>query len=289
MSPFPQPRRRDDTVKVKKLEAEAASILQQVDEAYLFQNDEQPKRHYPTFDSKEVALGNLLGFGGFCCVYEVCKIQLKEEVEEADTSCSSSSSNGSSNVNDDDKVEHPDVSSSSAPSPHLDGKENTADNGVSINDTTKTVMPAHVDDTHTHHYHVDDAREFMQQHVHRNGEARYAIKKLRKDLGDLERTRGMIDLAIEAKYLTALWHPNIIKMRAMASVDSLDRRFFIMMDRLYGTLRQKVKTWEERYNACKGNFFGMGMKRNEMEQLLVERMVVAYDLSSAFRYMHEHK
>jgi hypothetical protein len=42
------------------------------------------------------------------------------------------------------------------------------------------------------------------------GEARYAIKKLHLEtLGEFERTRGTIDLAMEALYLSALSHPNI--------------------------------------------------------------------------------
>jgi hypothetical protein len=43
-----------------------------------------------------------------------------------------------------------------------------------------------------------------------NGEARYAIKMLHPEtLSEFERTRGMIDLAMEAMYLSALSHPNI--------------------------------------------------------------------------------
>ena len=41
-------------------------------------------------------------------------------------------------------------------------------------------------------------------------DARYAIKRLHWDtLSDFERVRGSIDLAMEAKYLSALSHPNI--------------------------------------------------------------------------------
>lgn len=59
------------------------------------------------------------------------------------------------------------------------------------------------------HYQIEEARELMRQHYRRNNEARYAIKMLHKDLGAMERVRGKIDLAMEAKYLSALWHPNI--------------------------------------------------------------------------------
>jgi hypothetical protein len=65
------------------------------------------------------------------------------------------------------------------------------------------------DDTH---YHVDHARQFMADNVRRNGDARYAFKRLHREMRELDRTRGMIDLAIEAKFLSVLWHPNIGKL-----------------------------------------------------------------------------
>jgi hypothetical protein len=34
---------------------------------------------------------------------------------------------------------------------------------------------------------------------------------------------------------------------------------------------------------------GRGANKTELHQLLVERMVVAYDLAAAFRYMHENE
>jgi hypothetical protein len=45
--------------------------------------------------------------------------------------------------------------------------------------------------------------------VTKNGYARYALKRLHNDLTELERARGMVDLAVEAKYLSLVWHPNI--------------------------------------------------------------------------------
>jgi hypothetical protein len=64
---------------------------------------------------------------------------------------------------------------------------------------------------HHDHYDVGTAREFMSQHYNRNGSARYAIKKLRPDLDELDRVRGAVDLAIEITMLSTIWHPNISK------------------------------------------------------------------------------
>lgn len=59
------------------------------------------------------------------------------------------------------------------------------------------------------HYDIREARTVLSKQVRRGKTARYAIKLLHRDLNDLERTRGMIDMALEVKYLSVLWHPNI--------------------------------------------------------------------------------
>lgn len=59
------------------------------------------------------------------------------------------------------------------------------------------------------HYELDTAKEKMTRRCRRFGKARYAIKRLDPALSELERTRGMIDMALEVKYLSVLWHPNI--------------------------------------------------------------------------------
>lgn len=78
-------------------------------------------------------------------------------------------------------------------------------------------------------------------------------------------------------------------MRAVASGDMLDSSFFIVMDRLYGTLADKLKSWAEMHKSYQGNIFGFGAKRSGLNHLLVDRMIVAYDLAAALRYMHENR
>ncbi len=46
-----------------------------------------------------------------------------------------------------------------------------------------------------------------------DGYPKYAIKMLRDDLVDEEHSKGVIDLAVEARLLRMLTHPNIVTMR----------------------------------------------------------------------------
>jgi hypothetical protein len=78
-------------------------------------------------------------------------------------------------------------------------------------------------------------------------------------------------------------------MRGMSTGPMLDSGFFIIMDRLYETLMQKMHVWGDRKSKNRGKLFGIGANKSELDQLMVERMTVAYDLAAAFWYMHEHK
>jgi hypothetical protein len=135
----------------------------------------------------------------------------------------------------------------------------------------------------------------------RRGDARYAVKYLRTNaIDEDERALGRIDLAIEIKYLHALDHPNIIKMRGVFETgDEFHPDRFFLMDRLYGTLEDKIQEWEQikLRNSTKGVAkFMSKIKRAEqdssneaMQKLMVTRLTVAHDIASAFKYMHAHQ
>jgi len=72
-------------------------------------------------------------------------------------------------------------------------------------------------DEHQIHNIVQD-RNFMEMYCIRKGkDTRYAIKQLQESSFKDHHTfiNGIVDLAIEARFLAVIRHPNIIKMRAM--------------------------------------------------------------------------
>ena len=60
---------------------------------------------------------------------------------------------------------------------------------------------------------ASERREVAKESVDENGMPRFAVKMLRDDLIDEEHSKGVIDLAVEARFLRRLTHPNIIAMR----------------------------------------------------------------------------
>ena len=209
-----------------------------------------PAREIPSFEPFELKFGPILGVGGFCVVREVYEINLKSATAKKKES------------KDDKKAA---AAAKSIPHDSLIEED---------------------------HYDILTAREHMATNFRRNGDARYAVKYLREDMDKLENARGKIDLAIEAKYLSVISHPNLIKMRAWAACNPLNDSFFIILDRLYDTLEVRMQKWQETKKKAKGPlamFGGLGSNKDALQELMQDRLLVAYDLSAAFRYLHENK
>lgn len=139
------------------------------------------------------------------------------------------------------------------------------------------------------------ARQFIAQHCLRNNsDARYALKILSPEVvGDQGMCiQGMMDMALETRFMADLEHPNIVKVRAMAKCDPFNESYFLLMDRLYDTLERRIlKVWkpkQKRQNGflAKAVFDRKGAKKDALYE---ERIVFAYDLAAALNYLHERK
>lgn len=181
----------------------------------------------PTFDLSEIEIGQELGKGGYCQVFEVKQV-------------------------------------------HVPGG---------------TTPQEHDDDD-------DDDRRLQDRHFiatryRRNKESRYAIKTLIKDIQDPTRfLGGVMDLATEVRFLSVIKHPNIIKMRAVASIDHYEAGFFVMLDRLYDTLADRLSAWKKKKNNMKGIYRVRDLKGDKKKQMMVDRLLVAHDIISAVKYLH---
>jgi len=135
---------------------------------------------------------------------------------------------------------------------------------------------------------LESIRKIMAGKSRRNGDARYAIKKLRRDLVGIERTKGIIDLAIEARFLTTICHTNIIRARGLAVVEPVSEGFFIILDRLYDTLELRLKQWSleaGKLTGCCGFF----KNHDKIDELWKMRFAAMYDMSSAMTFLHDKK
>lgn len=165
----------------------------------------------------------------------------------------------------------------------------------------------------------DAARSFMAQHCLRDDDhnkegnkdettkkdARYAIKKLRSKIvrGNKEIFQhALIDVATETRILASIpHHPNVIKLRGIAVSEGssggravkefpaccFHEEYFLVLDRLYGTLEERLDHWTKEVSSKGGNWLQIFQKRNQ-EHSLHERTLACLDLASALAHLHKH-
>ena len=150
----------------------------------------------PSFRPEEISLGATLGTGGFGIVSEIRKFTLDPDHEDENPA---SKTNGIASENPQQAI-----SSNNGSQQQLSAYNDVEGSHYRVTDKVEEVsMNDHV------HYDIKKARVLMAQRCTRKGTARYALKRLHGALSAMERARGMIDLAVEAKYLSVVWHPNI--------------------------------------------------------------------------------
>ena len=138
-------------------------------------------------------------------------------------------------------------------------------------------------------------RHYLEDHAKRNdtGQGRYAIKCLQSKLArnDSQKfKKAAEDLTTEADLLAKIDHPNIVKVRACCHTGKVDG-YFIVMDRLTGTLVDHIHHWKfESHRLMITPIFHLldhHYHGDKMKELFVERLHVAYNISSALAYLHE--
>ena len=268
-------------------------------------------RELPAFDASEIGTGPQLGVGGFGLVSEVKYIKLrnKSTVEDSQNAVEHDKS-------DDNEVQSHERRTTDATAPLStteevldacaqrnqvldDAQEVLVEEDEIYDDLGKYLSEIGLDtgrgqDADNHNSsslptNPDEARVFMAHNTLRDGHARYAIKKLKPDLSDKDKKYAVMDMAIESKFLAVISHPNIVKMRGTASTDSLRYDYFIVMDRLYGTLDERIDDWTEQEKMVGGSCCGLwGVDSERLAEVRLERITALYDVTKAMEYLHEN-
>eukprot|EP00581_Thalassiosira_minuscula_P009912 CAMPEP_0183709326 /NCGR_PEP_ID=MMETSP0737-20130205/5388_1 /TAXON_ID=385413 /ORGANISM="Thalassiosira miniscula, Strain CCMP1093" /LENGTH=460 /DNA_ID=CAMNT_0025937399 /DNA_START=260 /DNA_END=1642 /DNA_ORIENTATION=+ len=153
--------------------------------------------------------------------------------------------------------------------------------------------------------------------------ARYALKHIKQNYlkvnGETNYIEAASDLCMEAEILSKLTHPNIIKIRGMTMSGSAGfadgpSGYFLVIDRLFETLDQRINRWHGSYKRRNSNrrtfkkrlssIFpksinavttlreksqGEGIEVEvEEDGLMDECLSVALQLSAAMKYLHKH-
>lgn len=125
------------------------------------------------------------------------------------------------------------------------------------------------------------------------GSANYVIKILdEQNCSDKKKFYiGVRDMAVEAHILSCLEHPHIVKIRAMSNEAFGSKHFFIVLDRLHETLKDVLVAWRLRQQTLSQGLKRLVTPRTtrvKLNELMVKRLKVMRDLSSAIVHLHEN-
>jgi len=228
----------------------------------------------PHFRRKEIVVGRVIGRGGFCVIKELNEIRLTRSRKSmrAGGTETTSSTNGD-----------PDSSGKWS----MAAKRNFSRHMSSRSSLDRSVG------TSSRHGGVDTdiaSREFLARRVWGKQGGKFVIKQVEPELLNSDRVtflKGIIDLAMETKYLASLDHPNILKLRGVCW-DSPYRvlDYFLVLDYLQETLTKKLNSWMLADRATKGITGFMTGGKRKATGLLTERILVAYDVAVGMAYIH---
>jgi len=125
----------------------------------------------------------------------------------------------------------------------------------------------------------------------------FAVKYLkRKAMVELHTFKhGAADLAIEARLLHQLKHPNIVKLHGVTAgsvennfASGRECGFFIVVDKLDTTLEKKIDQWKKEREDDQTGLVGRltGEYRERKGEELYERLRMAHSIASAMEYLH---
>jgi serine/threonine protein kinase len=101
--------------------------------------------------------------------------------------------------------------------------------------------------------------------------------------------QAAMDMATETYFLSVLDHPHILKMRAVGPGDMFSPSYFLVLDRLFDTLSDRIDgTWKQQADNLENSLLVWNRARKS-RSLWDERMGVMKDLAGAIAHLHKLK
>ena len=78
-------------------------------------------------------------------------------------------------------------------------------------------------------------------------------------------------------------------MRAISGDSPYQMGYFIVLDRLYDTMTERLKAWKDQKGLMSGIAKVRDLRGAKKKELWIDRLMVSYDLSMALKYLHDNK
>ncbi len=244
-------------------------VATKVSDSILF--DRAMEERVAKLDIRDLKLGRVVGRGGFCMVHEV---------KSFGTAMSIGTRQSQGNVSLSRMVRNPfqsgrqgrDTSSTAMGSVGTgsDWMSNVSGNcrdetGATLVETGATFRP------------LDTSKK-------------YVVKRFCVDNPDkITFLKGTVDLAMEAKFLAALDHINVIKMYGVSCDGPFAEGFFIVLERMEETLTKKIKKWmdiDRQSKGITGVFIG---SRRKLQEIKSEQMLSAFEIAKGTNHLHDKR
>ncbi len=237
----------------------------------------------PKFSDREIASGGIIGRGGFCVVRDIEKIRV------ATRSNSFGSNKSSGSVMFDNNASAAGRRKGNVFSLCFNNRSNNSDD---LSVSRKSIDGSLHSDLGGKGTENTKIYKFTREYVakrsrktRRNG-GRYVLKAVNKEVDKITYMKGNVDIAMEAKFLSVLNHPNIIDMVGVSRSKPCTPGYFLILEKMTDTLGSRIKKWMDRerlYQGVIGHF--SGGKRKEAE-LYHEKIAASYDIANALFYLH---
>ena len=221
----------------------------------------------PKFSDREIASGVILGRGGFCVVREIDKIRITAKGVSSSRAVSPQSSTGGifalcfNRKNSEEELSY---------------SCKTLDGSLHSN--------LNLDGSKSYKY----TREYVAQRSKkgRRQGGRFVLKAVNKDVDKITYMKGNVDIAMEAKFLAVLSHPNIIDLVGMSKSRPCTPGYFLILEKMTETLSSRIKTWMDRDRMCKGIVGQFSGGKKKEADLYHERIAASYDIANGLNYLH---
>lgn len=225
----------------------------------------------PKLDIRDLRVGRVVGRGGFCVVFEI------KSFGSAMSIGTRQSSSGGMSLS---RMANPFRSSRS----RADRDSSTA--GASLGTASDWLSNVSGHNREESSNIVETGGAF--QPIDRS--KKYVVKRLSTENTDkITFLKGTVDLAMEAKFLAALNHINVIKMYGVSSDGPFSEGFFIVLERMDETLTKRIKKWMDIDRQCKGITGVFTGSKRKLKELQTERMLSAFEVAKGTSHLHDKK
>lgn len=218
--------------------------------------DETKLASVTQFNHEEILTGRIIGRGGFCVVKEISSIKSENKKRSAMMFNQRRKSTSRLNLR----------SSSKTKKSQQETIMDMSHNGIEMT-----------------------VKEYMAYSCSKGGKSKYVVKQVAEEWIYQNRItflKATVDLAVEAKYLSALAHPNIIELRGSAASGPFSEGYFLVLDKLTDTLPGRLKKWMTTDRQCKGITGAFTGGKKKVQALFVNRMETAFGVANALNHIH---